>query len=324
MEPTHPITAAEIIANAKKRGLIRDAGDEFALQKKEGQLAIEYNKVQMVVMAVTPAMARQWLERNTRNRSISQHTVTAYARDMKAGNWLVTHQGVAFNRRDELVDGQHRLHAIIEADVTIWTLVTFGLPSGKLKHGMTVMDTVDRGRPRSVADQLRVQHGMKNGSVLAAICSSIASTIIGTRTTRMSVGQVLEVYQLWQPGIDQVIAPRITTHGLRMAGVRAAFALAYQVDAAALTLFGEMIGIRCELPPASPLGQLRAFLCSDDAILLNRSSDRGLIELVCPAIEQHLAGDADWTLARDPEAVQRMLRAHPEAVARVQRIFAMK
>lgn len=319
MEPTHPITAAEIIARAKEAGLIRDAGDQFAIQKQAGQLAIEYNKVQMMVMAVTPAMAAEWLERNTRNRPISKHTVTAYARDMRAGNWLVTHQGIAFNRRDELVDGQHRLHAIIEANVTLWTLVTFGLPSGKLKHGMTVMDTVDRGRPRSVADQLKVQHGMKHGTVLAAICSSIASTIVGTRTTRMSVGQVLEIYQLWQPGIDHVIRFRPKTHGLKMAGVLAGFALASMADAEALAWFTRLV--TGQTVPDSPLGQLQAFLCSDDAILLNRSADRGLIELVSPAIEHQLAGDASWTLARDPEAVQRILRAHPEGVTRVEKIF---
>lgn len=38
---------------------------------------------------------------------------------MRRGDWLVTHQGIAFDTRGVLVDGQHRLGAVVEADVTV-------------------------------------------------------------------------------------------------------------------------------------------------------------------------------------------------------------
>ncbi len=79
-------------------------------------------------MTITPEIAKRWLGQNTEgNRNISKRTVEAYARDMKAGEWAVTHQGIAFNQVGELVDGQHRLHAVILADVAIESMVTTGL-----------------------------------------------------------------------------------------------------------------------------------------------------------------------------------------------------
>jgi len=96
-------------------------------------------------------MAKDWLENNFRNRPISEDTVAAYARDMIAGQWVATHQGVAFNDKDELIDGQHRLHAIVRCDKTIRMMVTFGLPSVIEGKQMTTMDCVDRGRTRSSA-----------------------------------------------------------------------------------------------------------------------------------------------------------------------------
>jgi hypothetical protein len=50
-----------------------------------------------------------------------------YARDMEAGRWQLTHQGIAFNNSGELIDGQHRLLAIIEANVAIKMVVSTGM-----------------------------------------------------------------------------------------------------------------------------------------------------------------------------------------------------
>ena len=77
---------------------------------------------------ITPDMAKKWLATSTRNRSISPTTVKAYAADMRAGAWKITHQGIGFNVDRELVDGQHRLSAVVEADIPVTMPVTHGLP----------------------------------------------------------------------------------------------------------------------------------------------------------------------------------------------------
>lgn len=76
---------------------------------------------------VSPSLAKTWLEKNTRNRNVSQLLVDAYARDMAMGRWSLTHQGIAFYEDGTVADGQHRLYGVIKSECTIPFLVTFGI-----------------------------------------------------------------------------------------------------------------------------------------------------------------------------------------------------
>jgi hypothetical protein len=72
--------------------------------------------IKFTAMDVTPEMASKWLrENNENNRGIKTQVVKKYARDLLDGNWRVTHQCIAFDARGMLVDGQHRLSAIVLA-----------------------------------------------------------------------------------------------------------------------------------------------------------------------------------------------------------------
>lgn len=94
---------------------------------------------------VTPDLARRWLGQNTAaNRNLSQRTVEAYAADMSAGRWKLTHQGLAFNNTGELVDGQHRLQAIVMSGKTIEMMVTTGLD-------VEYNSPIDQGFNRSIS-----------------------------------------------------------------------------------------------------------------------------------------------------------------------------
>jgi hypothetical protein len=75
--------------------------------------------VRSKVQRITPERAEQWLAANTANRPVSKSTVRGFAEAMRRGDWLVTHQGIAFDTNGVLVDGQHRLAAIIEADLPV-------------------------------------------------------------------------------------------------------------------------------------------------------------------------------------------------------------
>lgn len=76
------------------------------------------------IVYVTPQIAEKWLAKNhPDNRNIDWKRVAAMASDMRSGNWVITHQGVAFDADGMLIDGQHRLHAIAKADVGASVLV---------------------------------------------------------------------------------------------------------------------------------------------------------------------------------------------------------
>ena len=102
-----------------------------------------------VVMDVTPEMAFKWLEANTRNRPLSQAHIQRLACDMRNDRWLLTHQGIAFDIYGLLLDGQHRLWAVIEADKPVTMRVFFDEPCESRK----VLDTGER---RSNLDVLAI------------------------------------------------------------------------------------------------------------------------------------------------------------------------
>lgn len=112
-------------------------------------------------MPVTPDQAREWLGHNTRNRNISQRRVSQYARDMAAGNWMLTNQAIGFDTQGRLVDGQHRLHAVIKADTTVDMLVVANLNPDAQGH-------IDTGRARTPGDMIAVLDGVKNPQMAAA------------------------------------------------------------------------------------------------------------------------------------------------------------
>jgi hypothetical protein len=77
------------------------------------------------VIEITPKMAQLFLSNNNVNRKISQSNIASLASDMKEGRWQLTHQGICLGKDMALIDGQHRLKAILEADVPVKMCVTF-------------------------------------------------------------------------------------------------------------------------------------------------------------------------------------------------------
>src|SRR5438105_15160569 len=94
------------------------------------------------VQTITPKKAQEYLGRNTANRPLSQRTVRDFAQAMRRGEWRVTHQGIAFDTTGALVDGQHRLAALVEAAVPEGVTVMTDVPVG-------AFDVLDTGKRRT-------------------------------------------------------------------------------------------------------------------------------------------------------------------------------
>jgi hypothetical protein len=76
---------------------------------------------------ITPAVAAEYLDQNTDNRHLRSRAVDMYTRNMLAGEWKVTGETIKFDRNGRLIDGQHRLAAIIRAEKQQPCLVVRGL-----------------------------------------------------------------------------------------------------------------------------------------------------------------------------------------------------
>lgn len=96
--------------------------------------------MQTKTMTVTPALAAEWLERNYQsNRVIRWPRVQQLAQCIRAGHWQLTHQGIAFDTDGTLIDGQHRLYAILETGESVPMSVTTNAPTesfGVLDQGL--------------------------------------------------------------------------------------------------------------------------------------------------------------------------------------------
>lgn len=80
------------------------------------------------VELITPGKAKEYLDLNfEKNRRKSAESISAYGRDMTARTWVFTGDPIKFDTNGRLVDGQHRLEAIIASGVPKQINVVRGL-----------------------------------------------------------------------------------------------------------------------------------------------------------------------------------------------------
>jgi hypothetical protein len=115
----------------------------------------------------TPTLAQEWLDLNKKNRKLSGTAVSFYANQIKPGGWMINGQTVIFGKNGNMLDGQHRLAAAIQAGKAIPLLVVRGVDNDAFK-------TIDRNRARSIADVLHIA-GETTTTILASACRFLES-----------------------------------------------------------------------------------------------------------------------------------------------------
>lgn len=85
------------------------------------------HNIKCEVLEVTPAMAAEWLKKNTVNRPLDPSLVQRYATIMKAGNWLLNGKTIVFDEDGFMRNGQHRCYAAVEANTSFPSVVVFNL-----------------------------------------------------------------------------------------------------------------------------------------------------------------------------------------------------
>lgn len=114
---------------------------------------------------ITPDVAQTMLDTNTHNRVVSEAYVNQYYNDLVNDRWPVNGEAIKVCEDGTLLDGQHRLLAVIKAQKPVTTLIVRGLP-------MSAQDTMDTGRNRTVRDALHIG-GMPNASAVSAIANGL-------------------------------------------------------------------------------------------------------------------------------------------------------
>lgn len=126
----------------------------------------EYN-ITVKIVLITREIARKWLTVNPVNRAIRRGNLERLMGALKAGSWAhVNGETIVFADDGTLLDGQHRLQAVVETGIPITSLVVWGVDAGK-------RGTLDTGSMRAMGDYFAMR-GYKNGRNLAAALSLLA------------------------------------------------------------------------------------------------------------------------------------------------------
>lgn len=153
------------------------------------------------LVMVTPSLAEEMLRRNINNRTIKKGAVNAYAEDMMHKRWNGL-SIIAFNEETgELMDGQHRLMAIVKSGTSQIMVVA------EVKSE----DVFDIGAVRSVRD-IMVLSGGENltNTLIGAVGMSIRRSSAGG--SRVSKPKIIERYMEDKERWDS--AGRIAGRGL--------------------------------------------------------------------------------------------------------------
>jgi hypothetical protein len=137
------------------------------------------------IVNITPKQAKAWLDGNNQNnRPMRIDAARKFARDMKSGNWSLTHQGIAFYDDGTIADGQHRLMGVVLAEKPVKFLVTKNLP----KSSGAV---IDQNVPRQAYDSIIIAGGPSwiNRSVVAII--RFAMTRLGNKDLQLTTSEIM-------------------------------------------------------------------------------------------------------------------------------------
>jgi hypothetical protein len=119
--------------------------------------------VKVTLETITPKKAADWYARNVNNRPLSVSFANRLAEAIAAGQWQVNGDAIRFDESGDLVDGQHRLAAVIRSGKPIKSYVIRGIESKSF-------DTIDKGKQRSNGDAL-ARRGERNYNVMASCCA---------------------------------------------------------------------------------------------------------------------------------------------------------
>jgi hypothetical protein len=124
-------------------------------------------------VTITPEIAKEWLDRSKGNRHVRRSEVEKLKSDIRMGLWRYNGDRIRFLPDGTLYDGHHRLTACCESGISILS-DTFVIP-------FDAKQTIDKGRSRTTADVLAMEHGL-NPRFAGTISAAVRMMIIHDNT----------------------------------------------------------------------------------------------------------------------------------------------
>lgn len=151
------------------------------------------------IVRISPDTARRMLTSNVGNRHVRKDNLTRITTAMSAGQFKFTGDSIKFGISGELLDGQHRLKAIIKSGRSIDTLVVWNVPDESWA-------LIDRGVSRTNGDML-AHRNIKHATIVAAI----AGLVVARRNGLIPTGARRSTYTLPHI-INQEVSERLALY----------------------------------------------------------------------------------------------------------------
>lgn len=242
-----------------------------------------------IVLDVSPSLADDVLTNyNPHNRRLVDAHANRLAGEIKAGRWRLTHQGIAFSVDRVLLDGQHRLWAVILAEQTVPMRVFFNEP----RESLHVVDAI---RARTNDEILTLGGGL--GIVTRSELSTLRAMLAGLGNyVRMTPGEEAVYLARHREAITFAhdILPSARFRGVGNAVTRAVLARAfYSADHDQLRHFADVLqtGVPTR-PEDGPISLLFRFLIESVQSRRGRPEVRERYAKTERALTAYLAGEA--------------------------------
>lgn len=185
---------------------------------------MDLSKPNYETITVTPEMA-QTMIKHVNYRRLSPRRVNSYSRVMSEEGWGLS-QPLIFNDSGELIDGQHRLHAVIRTGKPQKFVFLSGIPSESIS-------SIDSGQPRTGAQVLMAERTESHGSAASIVrCVRYMPVGVGGSSGILN-SELPALWDKYQPYVGIVCEMVPKDKGLSRAPFKAAIvrALMHRPDA---------------------------------------------------------------------------------------------
>lgn len=117
--------------------------------------------VEAKIETITRAKAMKLLESNKNNRPLNQTNLKMLIHELQRNNFQITGETIKIADDGTLLDGQHRLQAVVQSNIPLTTLVVTGIRNDAFLY-------IDTGKMRSASDALAL-NGIKNAIQMSAV-----------------------------------------------------------------------------------------------------------------------------------------------------------
>jgi hypothetical protein len=169
------------------------------------------------IRMVNPEQAKMWLTMNTMNRRVDLQTVDYYADQMKRGQWTISQDAITFSDSHALLNGQHRLQAVIKSATEQPFIVVYNMEESSFVN-------MDLNKRRSPSDVFKIKNITSYVAVSAGINRYFTLKkgyitrgqnydTYNKARTKTSIPDMLNFYSLYTDLISDVVSSSESFYG---------------------------------------------------------------------------------------------------------------